>query len=74
MFLWEGKKIFFPSHRNKKRLNKCLIDEGIIKIMAFSKYSVIVEKFETLIEALETATRVKDFYDIYKLMNDDIDG
>ena len=42
--------------------------------MAFSKYSVIVEKFETLIEALETATRVKDFYDIYKLMNDDIDG
>ena len=42
--------------------------------MAFSKYSVIAEKFETLIEALETYTRAKDFYDIYKLMSDDIDG
>ena len=52
---------------------KCLIDEGTIKIMAFSKYSVIAEKFETLIETLETDTRAKDFYDIYKLMNDDID-
>ena len=53
---------------------KCLIDEGTIKIMAFSKYSVIAEKFETLIETLETDTRAKDFYDIYKLMSDDIDG
>ncbi len=52
---------------------KCLIDEGIIKIMAFSKYSVIAEKFETLFETLETDTRAKDFYDIYKLMSDDID-
>ena len=42
--------------------------------MAFSKYSVIAEKFETLVEALETSTRVKGFYDIYKLMSDDIDG
>ena len=46
---------------------KCLIDEGTIKIMAFSKYSVIAEKFETLIETLETDTRAKDFYDIYYL-------
>ncbi len=52
---------------------KCLIDEGTIKIMAFSKYSVIAEKFETLFETLETDTRAKDFYDIYKLMSDDID-
>ncbi len=42
--------------------------------MAFSKYSVIAEKFETLVEALETSTRVKCFYDIYKLMSDDIDS
>ena len=71
------KKNFFSFSQEQKEIEysfKCLIDEGIIKIMAFSKYSVIVEKFETLIEALETATRVKDFYDIYKLMNDDIDG
>ena len=42
--------------------------------MAFSKYSVIVEKFETLIEALETHMRTRDFYDIFQLMSDDIDG
>lgn len=52
---------------------KCLIDDGIIKIMAFTKYSVIAEKFETLIESLETDTRAKDFYDIYKLMDDNLD-
>lgn len=53
---------------------KCLIDDKTIKIMAFSKYSIIAEKFETLIETLETDTRAKDFYDIYKLMVDDIDN
>lgn len=53
---------------------KCLIDDKIIKIMAFSKYSVIAEKFQTLIETLETDTRAKDFYDIYKLMTYNIDN
>lgn len=53
---------------------KSIIDEKIIKIMAFSKYSVIAEKFETLIETLETDTRAKDFYDIYKLMDKTIDN
>lgn len=52
---------------------KCLIDEGIIKIMTFSKYSIIAEKFETLIETLEIDTRAKDFYDIYRLMNSNLD-
>lgn len=52
---------------------KCLIDNGTIKIMAFSKYSIIAEKFETLIETLETDTRAKDFYDIYKLIDNKID-
>lgn len=52
---------------------KCLIDDKVIKIMAFSKYSVIAEKFKTLIETLETDTRAKDFYDIYKLMINNID-
>lgn len=41
--------------------------------MAFSKYSIIAEKFETLIETLETDTRAKDFYDIYKLIDNKID-
>lgn len=52
---------------------KCLISDDKIKIMAFSKYSVIAEKFQTLIETLETDSRAKDFYDMYKLMNDEID-
>ncbi len=52
---------------------KCLIEDKVIKIMAFSKYTIIAEKFETLIETLETDTRAKDFYDIYKLMQDDLD-
>ena len=41
--------------------------------MAFSKYSIIAEKFETLIETLETDTRAKDFYDIYKLTNEELE-
>ena len=53
---------------------KCLIDDRNIKIMAFSKYSIIAEKFETLIETLETDTRAKDFYDIYKLMDKELDN
>lgn len=52
---------------------KCLVGDEIIKIMAFSKYTIIAEKFETLIETLETDTRAKDFYDIYKLMNEKMD-
>lgn len=52
---------------------KCLIEEDVINIMAFSKYSVIAEKFETLIETLENDTRAKDFYDIYKLMSEKLD-
>lgn len=52
---------------------KCLIEDKAIKIMAFSKYSIIAEKFETLIETLETDTRAKDFYDIYKLMLNQLD-
>ena len=71
------KKIFFSFSQEQKEIEysyKCLIDEGTIKIMAFSKYSVIAEKFETLIETLETDTRAKDFYEFYKLMSDDIDS
>ncbi len=53
---------------------KCLIDDKNIKIMAFSKFSIIAEKFQTLIETLETDTRAKDFYDIYKLTSNDLDS
>lgn len=52
---------------------KCIVDDNTIKIMAFSKYTVIAEKFETLIEMLESDTRAKDFYDIYKLMSEKLE-
>ena len=42
--------------------------------MAFSKYTIIAEKFETLIETLESNIRAKDFYDIYRLMRYELDS
>ena len=40
--------------------------------MVFTKESIIAEKFQTLIEDTESDTRAKDFYDLYMLMNEDI--
>ena len=52
---------------------KSMFDNSYIDIMAFSKESIIAEKFETLLEDTESDTRAKDFYDLYMLMNDKID-
>ena len=38
--------------------------------MAFTKETIIAEKFETLIKDTETNTRTKDFYDLYILVKD----
>lgn len=51
---------------------KSMFENTYIKIMAFTKETIIAEKFETLIEDTESDTRAKDFYDIYILMNTDI--
>ena len=51
---------------------KSMFDDSYIKIMAFTKETIIAEKFETLLVDTENDTRAKDFYDIYMLMNENI--
>lgn len=51
---------------------KSMFDDSYIKIMAFTKETIIAEKFETLMEDTESDTRAKDFYDMYMLMNESI--
>lgn len=51
---------------------KSMFDDNYIKIMAFTKETIIAEKFETLIEDTENDTRAKNFYDISILMNEEI--
>ncbi len=51
---------------------KSMFDDNYIKIMAFTKETIIAGKFETLIEDTENDTRAKDFYDISILMNEEI--
>ncbi len=59
-----------PSEINFKY--KSMFDDTYINIMVFTKESIIAEKFQTLIEDTESDTRAKDFYDLYMLMNEDI--
>ncbi|MFR9670615.1 MAG: nucleotidyl transferase AbiEii/AbiGii toxin family protein [Rikenellaceae bacterium] len=40
-----------------------------VSIMAYSKESIIAEKFHAMIELSETNSRLKDFYDIYQLLS-----
>ncbi len=51
---------------------KSMFDDTYINIMVFTKESIIAEKFQTLIEDAESDTRAKDFYDLYMLMNENI--
>lgn len=49
---------------------KSLFDNTYIEIMTFNKETIISEKFETLIKDTETNTRMKDFYDLYALVEE----
>lgn len=49
---------------------KSMFDENYIKIMAFTKETIIAEKFETLLANTVANTRAKDFYDLYILLNE----
>lgn len=51
---------------------KSMFDNSYINIMAFSIESIIAEKFETLLEDTESDTRAKDFYDLYMLVNENL--
>jgi len=47
---------------------KCMFDDSYINIMAFSKETIIAEKFETFITDNIMNTSTKDFYDLYMLL------
>lgn len=49
---------------------KCMFEDKYIRIMCFSKESIIAEKFETLLHDVNANTRTKDFYDLYILIHD----
>jgi len=47
----------------------CIFEDKKIPIMAYTLQTIIAEKFETIISRSVANTRLKDFYDIYILMN-----
>ncbi len=49
---------------------KSMFDDEYIKIMAFTKETIIAEKFETLLANTVGNTRAKDFYDLYILLSE----
>lgn len=49
---------------------KSMFDDEYIKIMAFTKETIIAEKFETLLANTIGNTRTKDFYDLYMLLSE----
>ena len=48
---------------------KCIFEDKTIPIMAYTCETVLSEKFQTIISRGILNTRLKDFYDIYTLMN-----
>ena len=48
---------------------KSMFANSYIRVMAFTKESIIAEKFETLLATTVGDTRAKDFYDMYMLIN-----
>ncbi len=49
---------------------KSLLSDEIIYIMAFTKETIIAEKFQILIEKMEGTNRIKDFFDLYILITE----
>lgn len=48
---------------------KCIFDDKVIPIMAYTPETIIAEKFQTVIARGILNTRLKDFYDLHILMN-----
>lgn len=49
---------------------KSMFEDEYIKIMAFTKETIVAEKFETLLANTVGNTRAKDFYDLYMLLTE----
>ena len=52
---------------------KCIFEEKIIPIVAYTIETVIAEKFETFISRHISNTRMKDYYDLYILIAKNFD-
>lgn len=55
--------------REMKYSYNCIFEDKKIPIMAYTIETVLAEKFQTIISRGILNTRLKDFYDIYVLMN-----
>lgn len=51
---------------------KCIFEEREIPIFAYTVETILAEKFETIITRSVLNTRLKDFYDIYILFDENI--
>lgn len=51
---------------------KCIFEDKKIPIMAYTIETVLAEKFHSIMERGILNTRLKDFYDMYVLMNENV--
>ena len=47
-----------------------LLDKGTVKVLAYSKETIVAEKFEAIVKLTTFNTRMKDFYDVSFLANE----
>ena len=59
--------------REIKYSYNCIFEDKKIPIMSYTVETILAEKFQTIISRGVLNTRLKDFYDIYVLMNTKID-
>ena len=59
--------------REMKYNYNCIFEDKKIPIMSYTLETVLAEKFQTIVTRGLLNTRLKDFYDIYILMNTKID-
>ena len=59
--------------REIKYSYNCIFEDKKIPIMSYTIETIIAEKFQTIISRGVLNTRLKDFYDIYVLMNTKMD-
>ena len=59
--------------REMKYNYKCIFEDKTIPIMSYTLETVLAEKFQTIVTRGLLNTRLKDFYDVYILINTKID-
>jgi predicted nucleotidyltransferase component of viral defense system len=46
-----------------------MLEDRSIKIWSYNIETIVAEKFETIISRNVATTRIRDYYDVYMLMN-----